>query len=693
MDSNNIAIGIEKYFKTYKELLNSAIKGKGSILAISGESGMGKTTLLNKLNEDCSLRPSISNVMVDNQSPIGSLELGKIQPLLPFTRAIEELLNKKDGKANKKFALNIGMTVLASIPIAGDVFYAVKELSRDYRQFKKEKSSENLQKASSAAADYFDSIMSIAGNAPLVLFLDDMQYCDAQSVELLSILTDQIEYNSLFIIISYQKSVLESKGTPLYSYIKQYSENKDVFNSIDLEPFNIMQIKELVPQYLPKIKLNTGLEQWLMDRSMGIPAVITEYLKYFQKYPLVNKEGDVDESKMDERFLPTTLNAAFSQVLETVTEDDRNAIAICSAEGREFTATIVSSLLNLDILSTIKRLRSIQQKTGIIKSVGARVRYGVKTTVYEFTQAFYHSYFQNTLEYEEHIALHGQIASLLQQKYESAATEDIKNQIAPYLAAHSSESGDELTAKNMLLKSAENAQELGNIDVVNSVYQSFKDLMNPIKDLETGEKQLDLSPQNIAFQKMMQVNWDKVHISDTDDVLEGDKEQAEITQKIDFMSIRRAIVEDFHSGKLSIALDRSITFLKTYNDELPVSGKIQLLALQIRIKTELNDYISANSDADEAFRLLSAIDDQISECFVLNSFALLKHKMKKTDEAYSILKKTAQKVLLLPAEMKLITMANVATILSEINPKKAVRYYKAISDLANSLKFDDIVKN
>ncbi len=692
MSTNVVAVGIEKYYKVFKELLNNAIKGHGSILAVSGESGMGKTTLLSKFDEDCTQRSSISNAMVDNQSPIGNLELGKIQPLLPFTRAIEELLRKSNSNAEKKFAFNIGMTMLASIPIAGDVFYAVKELSKDYRQFKKEKSSENLKKASSAAAEYFDSIMSLASKAPLVLFLDNMHYCDAQSVELLSILADQIEFNPLLIVISYQNSVLESKGTPLYSFVKQYSQNKSIFNSIDLDPFTISQIKELIPQYLQSIKLNSGLENWLMNRSMGIPAVVTEYLKYFQKYPPVNKDGSLDDTKIDDRFLPTTLNAAFSQVLELVSEEERNTLAVCSSEGREFTATIVSSLLNLDILSTIKRLRNLQQKTGVIRSVGARVRYGVKTTVYEFTQAFYHTYFQNTLEYEEDIALHGQIAALLQLKYEQATNDDIKNQIAPYLAAHSSESGDELTAKNMLLKSAENAQELGNADVVNSVYQTFKEMIEVRNDEETGDKIPDLSPQNIAFQKLMTVNWDRFSFND-EDTIEGDKEQAEIVQKIDFVTIRRAIVEDFISGKLSIALDRATTFLNTHGDELSVSEKSQLLALMVRIKTELSDYHSAISDVEEAFRLLSTIDDQITECFIMNSFALLKHKMHKPDEAYSILRKTAQKALVLPPEMKLITMSNIAMILSEINPKKAGKYYKAISDLSNNLNFDELSNN
>lgn len=683
MKASVYTIGIEKYFNIYKELLANTIKGRGAILAISGEAGMGKTALLNKLYEDCEMRPSVNSVLVDNQAPIGKMDIGKIQPLLPFTKVIEGLINKKEGNAEKKFYMNVGMTVLASIPFAGEVFYAVKELSKDWRQFKKEKSSENLKQASSAAAEFYDSIVSIASKAPLVVFFDDMHWADAQSIELLSLLTENISDIPLLIVMSFRKSIIDSKGTPLYSYLLQNSENSKLINIVELIPFTLIQTKELVANYLPGTKKTDLLDKWLYNRSLGIPAVITEYLKYFQKYPPIDSFGVVDETKLDEKFLPTTLNAVFSQTLELITEEERNLFAVCSAEGREFTAIIVSQLLNLDILTTIKKLRILQQKTGIITSIGAKTKYGVKTTAYEFTQAFYHSYFQNTLEYEEKIALHGQIAALLKIKYEEAASEELKSQIAPYLAAHSSESGDDLTAQNMLLKSAEHAQSQGNTDVVSSVYQSFKELIQTKTDT-TKEDSLEITPEAIAFSKIINENLHNLEFAQNRNEESSEKEF--IVQKINFNSVRSAVVDDFHDGKLREALEKATTFMRTHSEEISISEKAQLLAIVIRIKTEMKDFHSAQLDADEALRILSLTDDPISECFVLNSLALLKHNQHYTDDAYSILKRTAQKTLTMPAEVKLITLSNIASILETINPKKAIRYFKAVSDLSGQLK-------
>ena len=132
-------IRTEENWQLIEKLLANLKKGSGSILAIHGETGMGKSYFMEEINRSCNRRSNITNVMVDCQAPIGSFKVGKLQAMMPFARAIEALMSNKQGTAEKKFAMNVGMTVLASIPLAGDLFYAVKELGRDWRQFKKDK--------------------------------------------------------------------------------------------------------------------------------------------------------------------------------------------------------------------------------------------------------------------------------------------------------------------------------------------------------------------------------------------------------------------------------------------------------------------------------------------------------------------------------------------------------------------------
>ena len=71
-------------------------------------------------------------------------------------------------------------------------------------------------------------------------------------------------------------------------------------------------------------------------------------------------------------------------------------------------------------------MKSIASRTNIIKSTGASIRYGEKTTAYKFTQAFYQTYFERSLEYEEYQSLHQTISGILKAKYDSAKAESIR---------------------------------------------------------------------------------------------------------------------------------------------------------------------------------------------------------------------------------------------------------------------------
>ena len=664
-----------------KQAVADLSKGKGSVIAVAGEAGMGKTHLLKYYNEKCEQLGEFIHYYIESQAPIGNFKISKIQPLLPFARAIEYILAKKNISAEKKFMVNVGMTVLASIPIAGDAFYAVKELARDWRQFKTDKNSDERKNASKAALDYFDTLSSISSKTPLILFFDDFHWSDAQSVELLNLISDSIDELPIIIVLSYRSSIVEASALPLYSFTHNRLENDKKLKSFQLETFDRLNIREAAKYTVNNYKNNSEFEEWIFNNSFGIPGVVIEYLKYFNKNSPFNSDGTLIESFLDNKLLPTSVQSVFSQAIEQLNEEEKNILSVCSSEGKEFTISIVADLLNTDVLTAIKKLRSIQNKTGVIRSVGARTRYGVKTTVYEFTQAFYHTFFENSLEYEENQALHSRISELLQQKYDNARTESIRRQIAPYLAAHSSEAGDTEKAKNMLFISAQAAEENGSHEVMENTYQSFMDL----SDMENAE----INPQNIAFQKLLNnvAHQNNNNIQNNGTADNKENETFLQNQVIEFKTIRRSIVEDFHSANYSIAVEKATTYFDTYSAELNQVEKAQILALAIRCYVELNDFESAKKYIKAAELMLEDEKEPIAECFLLNSLAVLYYSQNNIDMSEALLKRAAKRVNLLPIEMKLLTLTNIANFVEKRSPEKADKYYTLVKKISKELNF------
>jgi hypothetical protein len=688
---SDILIGHSENIELIESKAKLLEKGNGSVVAISGETGFGKTHFLQYIREKYSKKNSNKVVAYsESQAPIGNFNVGNIQPLYPFAKIVERLLDNKHISPERRFALNVGMTALASIPFLGDVFYAVKEMGRDWRQFKKEKSSANAGKVSSAAADYFDTFAAYAHKTPLVMLIDDMHWADAQSVELLTIIREKITEIPLMLVFTYKQSVLESQGVPLMSFVNNQESITGNFLNIELQAFGRKEIEDYSKKLFDNYKSNSEFESWIIGQSYGVPGVAAEYLRYFSKFPPFGPDGELATNIEGNEFLPTSIQALFAEQLDSLTEEERNMLAICSAEGREFSAAVVSKLMNDDVLTTIKKLRSLQNKTGIIKSIGAQSRYGIKTTMYKFNQVYFHTFFENSLEYEEYTALHGEIAAYLKQRYEETDSDDIREEIAPYLAAHSAESGDEETAKDMLLFSASTAEKYGSTEIIEQAYRNFERYSGKVAGDET-------SPRNEEFhEKMKELSERFDDTKSIAEIPEGDIVTLD-SGVLDFNMVRKTIVNDYNNGRYSEAIEKVNKYTENISEDFSKAEIAQLLALAAKCRIQSGEYDSAEDYVRSAMNVLENDKSSFAECFVFNVAAVLYSELDDFSRAYHYMDKAANIAVNLPDELKLLTVANLSLILKKITPEKSEKYFDAAVKMSEALNYKqfkrDLSKN
>ena len=134
---------LKEQISILKSAISETRNGKGSILFVAGEAGLGKTYLSKNAIELCSLAENnIIGFVSECEVPIGKFNISNVLPLKPFAKIVEELIHNKGVSAQKRFAFNVGLTLLTAIPLAGEVFYAAKEISKDWREYKKDKTNE-----------------------------------------------------------------------------------------------------------------------------------------------------------------------------------------------------------------------------------------------------------------------------------------------------------------------------------------------------------------------------------------------------------------------------------------------------------------------------------------------------------------------------------------------------------------------
>ncbi len=654
------------------EILRSArarlSKKQGTLIFLPAESGYGKTALLKAFVHETISKTGAVTVLVECQSPVGNFQVGNLQPLHPFVRVLEELSVNDSKSAHKKLVFNIGMSVLTILPFVGDAIYAVKEIGKDVRDFKKEKATSS--KTKNVVGEVFELLKDYSSKNPLVLFLDDMQWSDADSVELLSQFAEQIAGLPIMIVVSYRPSMVNERLLPLMSLVKQWKPNGKSIIQFDITPFSVLDIASVCETLLPKYKRHIEFEQWLWNKSGGIPQIVIEFLHYFERVSPFDASGNLSDEFLKGELVPASVHAAFGKLVELLSEEERNILSLCSAEGNECTAFILSRLMNTDIVTVIKKLRILQQRTGIIHSIGAHTRYGVKTTVYQFGQSFYQQHFHNLLEYEEKTAIHDQIAMLLSKHYEEADSHT-KRLIAPYLAAHHHESGNDTAARSMLAVAAQAAGELGSIAIAQQAHEHFVAINTPASESPEVTREF-----NTLFNSIEGTSITKEGSGDDTPIL---------TVETDIESVQADVITLYHEGRFEDAAElaeNSLNDLRQSN-----SGYARLLVLAAKARIELDDITRAREHCLNCLSILESYPNLETHCMALNTLAIISVIAHETAAGWSYLHQAAEIATKLSNEYRLLTITNIALLMQKSQPQEAARYKKAAKALSKSLHF------
>lgn len=643
----------KKNIELFNELKKQAQAGQGSILLLTGESGFGKSYLIKQLINECNNPDNrVLNVYVQNEIPIGDVNIHNLQPLKPFAKALEVILESKNITAKKKLALNMSLTTLTALPFIGDVFYAAKELSRDWKQYKKEKSDEVLEVEENRADELINAFALKAEKETIVLFFDNMQFVDGASVELLQKINKLIGKLNLLIVIAYRESDVDSPQIPFYHFI---SESKDL-DKIELKEFTKDETIGLSKIYIKNYKENEEFDDWLYDKTIGNPGELFEYFDYFKSIKTFGEDGEL-LINLESELVPTNAKAALASSLNELSLEEKDILASAAQEGNEFSVYLLADILNTDVLKIIRLLKSIQEKSKIIRSIGSYKRYGAKTTVYQFSQVFYFIYFKDYLEFEEQQNIHSLISNFLRKQLGNIENPEEKKEVMAYIISHSQHSGDDELAEQTTNDMRQLAKETNDKELLISLGEGAS------SDSESKENQ---------------------SINSTGNGVGGSG-----SNLISFGDLRKLIVRDYSKGEYLKPIQMSNDYMINEKDYLTKKELILLLLMSAKLEISSGDFPNAKKHISEAESILEQELDKSLECLALNINAALHNKQGHFSRAGKFLRKAADLAITLPAELRLLTLSNISILLESDSPDEAIIYKNAAEKLKSELEYNN----
>ncbi len=239
------------------------------LMLITGQSGVGKTALVQELYKPLTQK---SGYFITGKFDRYQANIPYFAFINAFSDIIRQILGESEEQLEKwKQALLIALGKYASI-----IIDLVPELELVIG---------TPPSAPKDAEQHFNEIFQrfvkvfYQKTHPLVIFLDDLQWADSASLDLIKLLRGNPEEHYLFIIGTYLSAEV-NEDHPLLSLLNQLRQTGVIINQINLNPLNVKQISYLLSDSLhSNIHQIQPLAELVMHKTAGNPFFVKEFLK------------------------------------------------------------------------------------------------------------------------------------------------------------------------------------------------------------------------------------------------------------------------------------------------------------------------------------------------------------------------------------------------------------------------------
>jgi predicted ATPase len=351
--------------------LKSAAGGVGNLVLISGEAGIGKTTLCDAIAKE-SRTEGIPAVWARAwESPGAPLYWQWIQ----LVRSIQEIL------VSESFWID---SELANVPELIDKLRFTPPDSNEREAHEAHR--EPLEDPEVQRFRLFDSVLRILFAAakvhPWLLVFDDCHAADESSLLLLEFLAKQVRQLRILLVITYREGELNprSRNAELLANIAREGER------ITLRGFQESEVADFL-ETTPDLKKSPEIVHKLLDATEENPFFLHEIVALLE----ARSTGPERSSAwtLEEFEIPDRVGTAIRLRLELASESTRRALGAAATIGREFDERLLALLLRVDRDQVVKNLNEATT-TGVI--AGLRDRPGR----YQFVHALFAEYLTRT---------------------------------------------------------------------------------------------------------------------------------------------------------------------------------------------------------------------------------------------------------------------------------------------------------
>lgn len=303
--------------------LELALRGKRQVVFVSGEAGIGKTTLVDTFAAHAGGKAPLwlgCGQCLDYRGPG--------EAYMPVLEALSRMCREASGEDLIRFLARCAPAWLVQMPwlLSGDELEALQQrvlgATRD-RMLR----------------ELVESVEVLTAGKPLLLVLEDLHWADYSTVDLIACLARRHEPARLLIIGTCRPGDAKLRGHPLHALIQELRA-RGLCEELPLPFLDETGVEEYLSSRFNGGKIPVGLARVLRDRTGGNPLFLANVVDHW--IPLGRLEKPPEELSLD---VPDTLRGLIDRQLATISPGEQVILEAASVAGREFGAAVVSAAL------------------------------------------------------------------------------------------------------------------------------------------------------------------------------------------------------------------------------------------------------------------------------------------------------------------------------------------------------------
>ncbi len=321
-------VGREYELEELTDILYNIEERNVKTIFISGDAGIGKTSLVNKLKNKASKEKFTFLT--------GKCFLENNLPYAPLKNILEKFLNIEEKSEGIKGVIDPPLSTSRKVQ-SQEMFTAQRkslfyETKKYLRHLSKEK--------------------------PLILFFDDLQWADSGTLHILEYLADMLKNEKVMIIGVYREGDVSS-SSPLTETLRRMSRKK-LYEEIKLKPLEKDNLKSIISDIISVESIPEDFVNRVVEKNNGNPLFVKETINQMVKEGIIDVETNKFPTEEEIIQIPDVGKEVIEKRVFELNDDTRKVLQLGSVIGKKIPLELLaeaSEWNELDLLDKVEKLK------------------------------------------------------------------------------------------------------------------------------------------------------------------------------------------------------------------------------------------------------------------------------------------------------------------------------------------------